>query len=170
MSKYAEVNNREKTLGENVLIIALIAVLMSSFLYYFFKQERQLTEVGFDAVARNFSASVLAIRALWFMDGQPDEIVLKETGKPSVTLKVNQQGWLDFDGKKEKCHKIWLALMTTELFFMNQPIAVLEIQTKMNDSDSIQNKSVTTCRYSLPSGESFDYNLSNGKVSVTSRR
>lgn len=169
MTKYAGVNNREKTLGENVLIIALIAVLMASFLYYFFKQERQLTEVGFDAVARNFSASVLAIRAQWFMDGQPDEIKLKESGKPSVTLKVNQQGWLDFDDDNEKCQKIWVALMATDLFFMNQPIAVLEIQTHSTESKAINNKFVTICRYSLPTGESFDYNLVNGKVSVNNR-
>lgn len=163
--KRAEGSNRGKTLGENVLIIALIAVLMTSFIYYFFKQEQQITEVGFDAVARNFSASVLAIRAQWFMDGQPDEIILKEKDKPNVILKINSQGWIDVDDKNEKCKKIWFALMTTDLYFMNQPIAVLEINTKKSTTNQEEYKITKTCRYTLPSGVSFDYDMQNGKVS-----
>lgn len=170
MANNAGVNSREKTLGENVLIIALIAILMSSFLYYFFKQEQQLTEVGFDAVARNFSSSVLAIRAQWFMDGQPDEIILKERDKANITLKVNNQGWIDFKDEKEKCHKIWFILMTTDLYFMNQPIAVLEINTTMNGNHQSDKKLINTCRYSLPSGASFDYDMASGKVSEITKR
>ena len=165
MARQAELNSREKTLGENVIIIALIAVLMSSFLYYFFKQEQRLTEVGFDAVARKFSASVLAIRAQWFMDGQPNEIILKEKDKPNVTLRVNRKGWIDFEDKKERCQKIWLILMTTDLYFMNQPIAVIEINNRTNDMNGTANNVLNTCRYSLPTGESFDYYLNSGKVS-----
>jgi hypothetical protein len=165
MANQAESNSREKTLGENVIIFALIAILMSSFLYYFFKQEQRLTEVGFDAVARKFSSSVLAIRAQWFMDGQPDEIIIKEKNKPNVTIKVNHKGWIDFNDEKERCQKIWQALMTTDLYFMNQPIAVIEINNVENGSNYTEIKVLNICRYSLSTGESFDYYLSNGKVS-----
>jgi hypothetical protein len=165
MTNQAESNSREKTLGENVIIIVLIATLMASFLYYFFKQEQRLTKVGFDAVARKFSSSVLAVRAQWFMDGQPDEIILKEIDKANVTLKLNSKGWIDFEGEKERCQKIWLSLMTTDLYFMNQPIAIIEINSKKNGANGIEIKMLNTCRYSLPTGESFDYYLGNGKVS-----
>ena len=169
MAKQAAVNSREKTLGENVIIIALITVFMSSFLYYFFKQEQRLTEVGFDAVARSFSSSVLAIRAQWFMDGQPDEVILKEKDKPNIALKVNHKGWVSYKDEKENCQKIWHALMTTDLYFMNQPIAVIGIHKNVNDvnseMNSEENTSINACRYSLPTGESFDYNIKKGKVS-----
>lgn len=165
MSRQSDVNGREKSLGENVIIIALIAVFMTSFLYYFFKQEKRLTEVGFDAVARNFSSSVLAVRAQWFMDGQPDEIILKEKDKPNVTLKVNHKGWVDFKDENESCQKIWFTLMTTDLYFMNHPIAVIEIRNKGGSAQGKESHEVNICRYSLPTGESFDYHILNGKVS-----
>ncbi|MCO4799929.1 MAG: hypothetical protein KC484_11960 [Colwelliaceae bacterium] len=160
MANQTELNSREKTLGENVIIIALITVLMASFLYYFFKQEQRFTEVGFDAVARNFSSSVMAVRAQWFMDGQPDEVVLKEKDQPTLVLKVNNKGWIDFSGEKDSCQKIWQTLMATDLSFLNQPIVVVEIKNELQGN--IKN----ICRYSLSSGESFDYQIETGKVTA----
>lgn len=170
MSRQSDVNGREKTLGENVIIIALITVFMSSFLYYFFKQEQRLKEVGFDAIARKFSASVLAVRAQWFMDGQPDEVILKEQGKPNITVTVNRKGWVDFKSDNENCQKVWFTLMTTDLYFMNHPIAVIEISNNANVTNDKENHGVNMCRYSLPTGESFDYYLNNGKVSEITTR
>lgn len=159
MANQTELNSREKTLGEYVVIIALITVLMASFLYYFFKQEQRFTEVGFDAVARNFSSSVMAVRAQWFMDGQPNEVVLKEKDQPTITLKVNHKGWIDFSGEVDSCQKVWHAIMATELSFMNQPIVVVGIKNELKGNINI-------CRYSLSSGETFDYQIETGKVTA----
>ncbi|MEW6989172.1 hypothetical protein AADZ91_00670 [Colwelliaceae bacterium 6441] len=170
MSNQAELNSREKTLGENVVIIVLIAILMSSFLYYFFKQEQQLTTVGFDAMARKFSSSVMGIRAQWYMDGQPDEVIIKENHQSTVVLKVNKNGWVDL-GNEHNCQKIWLAIMATELSFMNQPIAVLSINSATKGEGNKNTRYVgNVCRYSLPSGESFDYQLETGTVSEVTIR
>ena len=172
MSNNTEVNSREKTLAENVIIIALIAILMSSFLYYFFKQEKQLTQVGFDAVARSFSASIIGIRAQWFMDGQPKSFVLKENNRPSILIKVNKNGWLDYSDEKNNCQRVWQNAMSTGLNFMNQPIVVLEIkregkkETNNEISDDNENSWVKSCRFSLLTGESFDYQMDTGKVTA----
>jgi hypothetical protein len=48
---------------------------------------------------------------------------------------------------------------------MNQPIAVIEIYNKTNDANGIETTVLDTCRYSLSTGESFDYYLNSGKVS-----
>ena len=61
-------SKREKTLSENIIVIAVLGILMTSFVYYFFKDEQRLTHTGFDYVAQNFSSRVVALRAQWFMD------------------------------------------------------------------------------------------------------
>jgi hypothetical protein len=160
MSNQAEVNSREITLGENVIILTV--------LYYFFKQEKQISKVGFDAVARNFSASIIGIRAQWFMDGQPNTLVVKENNRPSIVIKVNKNGWLDYGGEKDNCYRVWQDAMSTNLSFMNQPIAVLEIKKEIKGE--MKDRFTYLCRFSLVNGEGLDYQMNTGKVSVVSMK
>lgn len=159
MTNQGEANSREKTLGENVVIISLIALLMGTFIYYFFKQEKQLTKVGFDSLAHNFSSKITAVRAQWFMDNQPLVIVVKEQGEIKKDIQVNSKGWVDYSNTNQNCENIWQAVMGTNLVFMNSPIAIVEIKDKKDRQKNL-------CRYSLPTGEYFDYLYSVGKVSL----
>ena len=158
MSNKSVLSRRGKTIGENILIVLLIAVLMAMFIYYFFKQEKQLTQVGFEAIANNFAANVTAIRAQWFMDGQPKQLLLKEKNATMLMLPMNKQGWVDSINAQAPCISVWKSIMASELVFMNQPIIVVEI---INEENSQKN----SCRYSLASGERFDYQPKTGKVS-----
>ncbi|WP_206485144.1 hypothetical protein [Thalassotalea sp. G2M2-11] len=161
MTRQGDANNREKTLGENIVMVVFIALLMSVFLYYFFKQEREFTQVGFDVVATNFSSKVTAIRAQWFMDNQPDTVLVKEPDGAILRIKVNERGWVDFTGFDDACQQIWRALVSDDFSFINQPVAVLMVQDSTNSLQS-------HCRFSLPSGEYFDYFFANGKVANAS--
>jgi len=163
MTRKSQSNKKEKSLAENVLIITLIASLMGTFIYSFFKQEQQLTQVGFNTLARNFSSKVTAIRAQWFMDKQPNMVRVREHASDNLIntvsqfISVNSKGWVDYLDDRQNCQKVWFAVMGNELTFMNTPIVVVEIK---NAQKRIKN----ICRYSLVSGESFDYQLASGKV------
>jgi len=158
MTKFAVVTKREKSLAENVVIIALLGLLMSSFIYYFFKQDKQITKVGFDNVASNFASRVTAIRAQWFMDGQPAIVSTKNNVTGVQHIRVNKKGWVDFGGEQLTCANIWQAVMDTELVFMKQPVVVLMLENNLKDRHVV-------CQYALPSGETFDYQMQTGKVS-----
>lgn len=156
MSEQSVANSREKSLGENMVIFSLIAIFMSAFIYYFFKQDEQITQAGFERIANNFSSKVMAIRAQWFMDRQPDTVSLKDNGIVE-NIKVNKKGWVDFGEDSQNCHKIWQVVISHELTFMNQQVIVIDIHHEANQLKS-------ACRYSLVTGEYFDYHLMSGKV------
>jgi len=164
MSRQSQANKKEKSLAENVLIVTLVACLMGTFIYYFFKHEKQLMHVGYNTLARNFSSKVTAIRAQWFMDNQPTLVIIKEGDKASRNISVNSKGWVDYLAERQNCQKVWLAVMENDLTFMNTPIVVVEIKHE-------QYRLKNVCRYSLVSGESFDYQIESGKVTeVTKKR
>lgn len=157
MSTQSDSNQREKTLGENIGIVLLFAIMMAIFIYYFFKQETQLTQVAFDRVANNFSAKIMAVRAQWFMDNQPKFVIIKDNENNTRHIEVNKSGWVDFQSNDQNCRQIWSVVTESELSFMNQPVIIVEI------NNDLEHK-LNVCRYSLPSGEYFDYYLTQGKV------
>lgn len=152
---------KEKKLSENLLIVGLIALLMSMFVTSFFKQEANINRVGFDAAAQKFLSNVISIRAQWHMDGKPTSLVLKEHNQPDVLVRVNEQGAVTFDEEANQCQKLWRFLMATDLKFMNENITVIEIT---NNFVKDEKKTKNICRYSMLSGESFDYHRDSGKV------
>ena len=149
-------SKREKTLSENIIVIAVLGILMTSFVYYFFKDEQRLTHTGFDYVAQNFSSRVVALRAQWFMDNQPNKIKVADT--KADLIQVNRRGWVDYLNETQSCEKSWRAAMDTELVFLKQPITVKQLE-------KTDQRKFRACRYSLPSGEYFDYQMATGKVS-----
>ena len=84
MSRNSVIVKREKTLAEQIITVVMVAILMAGFLYYFLRQEGQLTKVGFETVATNFAATVSTIRAQWYMDKQPRIVLLKEQDLVSI--------------------------------------------------------------------------------------
>ena len=88
----------EKSLTEIIVVIVLVALLMASFIFYFFKQQGQITRAGFESIAQVFSARVTGIRAQWFMDSQPDVVNLKSNqvqpdGGRVLKVHVSSQQW-----------------------------------------------------------------------------
>lgn len=160
MSRNSVIVKREKTLAEQIITVVMVAILMAGFLYYFLRQEGQLTKVGYETVATNFASKVSTIRAQWYMDNQPRIVLLKEQGKQQSIRKisVNKNGWVDNNSTNSNCFIIWQQVMDSPLEFMNKPIVALQI-IKNTDNNT------RSCRYMLASGEYFQYNLDNGKVS-----
>jgi len=172
MTRQQVSEKKGKTMAENLIIVVMLGLLMASFIYYFFKQEAHFTKVGFDAVANSFSARVTGIHAQWFMDNQPLWVIIKETthvngDSDNIRVKVNSAGWVDIPAAdylnvENGCQLIWQQVLATPMVYMKQPISAVLVNIRANTA---RQQEIRLCQYSLPSGEYFEYQPSNGKVS-----
>tara|TARA_R110000744_G_scaffold76431_8_gene151474 strand:- start:5038 stop:5544 length:507 start_codon:yes stop_codon:yes gene_type:complete len=152
----------EKSLTEIIVVIVLVALLMASFIFYFFKQQGQITRAGFESIAQVFSARVTGIRAQWFMDSQPDVVNLKSNqvqpdGGRVLKVQVNKSGWVDTNNEALSCQIIWQYVMEAPLLYMKEPVGAVLVE--------YESQVEPYCQYSLSSGEYFTYHRNNGKVS-----
>jgi hypothetical protein len=151
----------ERSLGEVVVVIVLVALLMTSFIFYFFKHQGQLTRAGFESVSHVFSARINGIRAQWFMDSQPKFVVIEsnqnDKRKTELKVPVNRKGWVDVQNSALRCQSIWQYVMESPLVYMKQPVGAVLMTPRGDEIASY-------CQFSLPSGEYFTYQNDNGKV------
>ncbi|ASP46312.1 hypothetical protein [Cognaticolwellia beringensis] len=152
----------EKSLTEIIVVIVLVALLMASFIFYFFKQQGQITRAGFESIAQVFSARVTGIRAQWFMDSQPNVVNLKSNqvqpdGGRVLKVQVNKSGWVDTNNEALSCQIIWQYVMEAPLLYMKEPVGAVLVEH--------ESQVEPYCQYSLSSGEYFTYHRNNGKVS-----
>jgi hypothetical protein len=164
-------DGKGKSVAVNLIIIALIGVLMATFIYYFFKQEQHITRAGFNSVANTFSARVTGVRAQWFMDNKPKWVLIKESTvingeRLNNRIAVNSAGWIDVSSENESsnenhCQKIWQQVLSTPMVYSKQPISAVLVNVNIKGGK----RKGHLCQYSLPSGEYFEYQPSNGIVS-----
>lgn len=167
MTSLQVAEKKEKSLAEILMVIVVVALLMASFIFYFFKNQGQLTRVGFESIAQVFSARVNGIRAQWFMDKQPHLVKVKLSnqladGSDEVKVPVNNKGWVDAGSSGLSCQEIWRFVMASPLVYMKQPIGAVLVGPK--------DEKMNYCQYSLSSGEYFTYYRHNGKVSEVQLR
>jgi hypothetical protein len=148
MSSLQVAQKSEKSLTEILVMVVLVAVLMASFIFYFFKQQGQISQAGFSSIAQVFSARVNGIRGQWFMDLKPRFVSLASNqvqpdGGLLMQVPVNKLGWVDSQDQA--------------LLYMRVPISAVLVEQ--------QKQVLPYCQYSLPSGEYFTYQRHNGKVS-----
>ena len=168
MTRQLVADKKEKTLAEQIVVIALVAIFMTSFIYYFFKQESQLTSTGFNAIAKQFAVQVTTIRAQWYMDKQPNIVVisrleLNNNNDENSHISVNKKGWVDVKVQSLACEKIWHYVVNAPMSFIKNPVIAIEVKRKSTPFGRI-------CQYSLASGLYFEYKSYNGKVSDVSIR
>jgi hypothetical protein len=152
----------EKSLTEILVVVVLVAILMASFIFYFFKQQGQINQAGFSSIAQVFSARVNGIRAQWFMDLKPRFVSLASNqtqpdGGLIIQVPVNKLGWVDSHDEALLCQMIWHYVMEAPLLYMKDPIAAVLVEQ--------QKQVLPYCQYSLPNGKYFTYQRHNGKVS-----
>jgi hypothetical protein len=152
----------EKSLTEILIVVVLVASLMASFIFYFFKQQGQISQAGFSSIAQVFSARVNGIRGQWFMDLKPRFVRLASNqiqpdGGLMAQVPVNQWGWVDTHDQALPCQMIWHYVMEAPLLHMRAPISAVLVEK--------QKQVLPYCQYSLPNGEYFTYQRHNGKVS-----
>jgi competence protein ComGC len=164
MSHNKNVEKREKSMAEFVVVIIIFAILMKIFISYFSEQEEHITTTGFTAIAQNFNNTIMVVRAQWFMDKQPSIVWLATLNKKDkVMITVNKHGWLDMpkdtinETKITPCEYIWQFAVTIPMQLMKLSIASIELRDEtMGDFHH--------CRYLLPSGQFFEYHSETGQV------
>lgn len=148
----------ERPLAKTLVLVTMLAVLMSIFLHYFFKNEDLLRESGFNQVAQLFNSKVNMVRSQWMMDKQPVWVEVKSYDDDGEAhqqkVKVNKRGWIDSEATQTKCNEIWRDTMESPMIFLNLPISAI----------LINEESQSYCRYQIESGEYFLYFPINGKV------
>ena len=162
MTSLQVANKSEKSLTEILVVVVLVGSLMASFIFYFFKQQGQISQAGFSSIAQVFSARVNGIRGQWFMDLKPRFVHLASNqiqpdGGLMLQVPVNKWGWVDSHDQALSCQMIWHYVMEAPLLYMKDPIAAILVEQ--------QKQVLPYCQYSLPSGEYFTYQRHNGKVS-----
>lgn len=163
MTSLQVAEKKEKSLTEVLLVITLVGLLMTAFIYYFFKHQGQLTQTGFQSLANVFSARVNGFHAQWFMEKQPKFIFVNSynsqgNDENKMPIPMNDNGWIDTHEPALYCQKIWQFVIEAPLIYMNEPISAVLIEDK---SDNVSHY----CRYGLRTGEFFTYHSFTGKVS-----
>jgi len=154
------IEKKEKSRAEFIAIIAMVAILMAIFILYILPQKQRLTNAGFTSLAQNFNSNIIAVHALWLMDKQPEIVQVSSLNKQEKqNVPVNKKGWVDVSDSTQACEKIWQLVMLTPLNLMKYNISVLELRENKKNEPLFHH-----CRYILSSGEFFDYDSLNGKV------
>ncbi len=160
----SNVEKKEKSLAEFVVIVALVGVMMAIFIKFYLKNESQFTQAGFVAIAQGFNTKVNTVHAQWMMDKQPNTVYLASlNSEKKQAIPVNKFGWIDAQQTQLACETIWQLVMELPISEMKFPISAIEVRTSstknMNDSTNSE------CRYVIVDGSYFQYNRAKGKVS-----
>jgi len=90
-------------------------------------------------------------------------------------IKLNKNGWVINDNKNRQllpCQQVWQQVMNTKMTFSKQLISAVQVQQKAEVGKSINDpkryygvKKSLVCRFGIASGQFFNYNSRNGRVS-----
>lgn len=164
------INKREKSLGEIVLVVLLFSILMATFIHYFFKSETQINQVGFANLANNFSSQIILIHSKWLMDGKPVQVKVTENNllksrKKIKFISVNKKGWVNSKALNLSCTDIWQNVMSMPMFYAKKPVSAVQLQRHVDvNKKTLNEQQQIICRFSIESGQFFEYYSKNGKV------
>ncbi|QOL26748.1 hypothetical protein LP316_05465 [Thalassotalea sp. LPB0316] len=151
---------KETWLSEFMLIIAVIGILVASFIKYFGKNEDDFNHAGLKRMANTFSSKVNLVHGQWLMDDQPSIVRLRTKdvdGNDIIELiHVNNKGWIASRSRQLDCFDIWQQAMDTPLNFMNETIAVI-VLNRHDENEQV-------CRYALSTGSYLEYSPKTGQV------
>lgn len=160
MSGELATQKKETWLGEFMIIIAVLGILVASFIMYFSDSEDEFNSAGLKRMANSFSSKVNVVHSQWMMDNQPNVVRLRTKdveGKDIVeAITVNKSGWIDSTSEQIDCFDIWQLAMDTPLNFMNETIAVVALNR--------HDENIQVCRFSLSTGSYFEYAPRTGRV------
>jgi hypothetical protein len=94
--------------------------------------------------------------------------------KNQRVIKLNKNGWVINDNKNRQllpCQQVWQQVMNTKMTFSKQLISAVQVQQKTKVDTKINYpkryygvKKSLVCRFSIATGQFFNYNSINGRV------
>jgi hypothetical protein len=161
------VEQREKSLAEQIVVITLVAVMMAVFIWFFFKNEKSVVDTGFRHLQGQFSSQVSLIHSQWILSGKPVQLTMKlslnDNSHHSQPIYVNKQGWVTSLDDQLMCEDIWRQVMGIPLVYMKQPISAISVE-RIVVSEQQKMVKEKICRYSIVNGTYFEYNPLTGKI------
>lgn len=158
MTATAQIEKREKSVVEMLVVIMLFSTLMAIFINRFMAHQEQIASAGVEVIANNFFSKVNVVRSQWFMDKKPTIVTLVTMNdREKSQIPVNQWGWVDTNTERLACEKIWQLVLATPMEFMQAPVSVIEIKSSTEEQARV-------CQYNFSNGMFFEYHSLTGQV------
>lgn len=149
-------DKREKSWYENIIIVVVIAILMTSVITWYLKSEDNFKQAGYNALAATFFSRLTIIRSQWFMDNKPKYVSVNNNDNSDIY--TNKNGWVDSPKRKLACQHIWEQVMESPLSYGNQPISVIEVFDKSLSYQRV-------CQFVNGNDQVIEYNATIGEIS-----
>lgn len=162
---YDETVSAQRRMYISIISTLVFAILMGAFIVYFYEGEPNLKGQILFQRGDQLEDAAITSHWQWQAEGRPQRIILvhynsngKETDRSPVLM--NQAGWPEVKPSSEGCQKLWQMLL-------HQPMEVdgfrVRGEYEPGDDDEKQGSSAY-CRFSLSSGDYFDYAINRGDV------
>ncbi|MCE0555806.1 MULTISPECIES: hypothetical protein [unclassified Motilimonas] len=140
--------------GFKELMIAIMLLLVSCFIYFSQQQQSAINETSFALSANLFAQTSAEVHLQWLREGKP-----KQLNWRSKTVFVNSHGWPESIAANKNglnCALLWQGLLDTDMLINNEPIQV-KVLGDINGRDS-------GCLYYLPEQSGFEYWAKTGLI------
>ena len=159
----AEGEQRKMYIG--IVSTLVFAILMATFIIYFYESEPNLKGQILHQRGEALEDAAITSHWQWQAEGRPQRIILvhynsdgKETDRSPVAM--NLAGWPEVNASSEGCQRVWQMLL-------HQPMEVdgFRVRGEFYDESQGEGRADNSyCRFSLSSGDYFDYAIFRGDV------
>ena len=160
-----------RTLFINIVILVVFVGLLTSFIFYFNKNEPDLKKVTMEALADQFTKSVNNAHWQWQAEGRPSIVMviqyearldnnqdLVEKSRRPITM--SHLGWPRVEPTSEGCGKLWRMVL-------NVPLEVegFRVYPEFYDGVALSGNALDgKCRFRVSVGPQFEYKIYTGQV------
>lgn len=161
-----------KTIYTKIVILVLFVTVMTSFIFYFNKNEPDLKLLTLQSLAEQFGKSVTNAHWQWQAEGRPSMVMLIHY-EPKMTdskeliekdrrpIRMSHLGYPRTEPTSEGCGKLWQMVLNMPLEIDGFKVYP-EFYNGVNQSDNALD---AKCRFRLSVGPYFDYQVYTGQVS-----
>ncbi|MCY7295271.1 hypothetical protein [Alteromonas sp. a30] len=158
-------SDQSQRLFMGLVIFIIIAIFMSTLVWYVSESEPEVNKVAMNVAADSFTTSVVNAHWQWRAEGNPNRIILieynraqQEVDRRPVTM--SHLGWPKVEPSREGCEQLWKSILGLPLKIQGFKVKAnyyngLDVSGKILDS---------FCRFSIAVGPYFDYKVYTGVV------
>ncbi|WP_438864660.1 hypothetical protein [Neptunicella sp.] len=168
MNKNEAADENLRSLFSNIVVVLLVLIVMGSLVSYFYRSEPDLKKLAMGKLADSFAKSVVNAHWQWQAEGNPPRVLLvqynaegKEVNRSPIPM--SHLGWPKATPNRQGCEQLWRAVLDVPMTVNNFHVIADYFDGVQNDDDALQ----SMCRYRLPTGPYFDYQIYTGKVLKT---
>lgn len=172
MDRNQSAQESTRTLFINILILVVFVGLLTSFIFYFNKNEPDLKRVAMETLAEQFTKSVNNAHWQWQAEGRPSLVMVIEyeprlgnnqdlIEKDRRPITMSHLGWPRVEPTSEGCGKLWGMVLDVRL-----EVEGFKVYPEYFDGVELSGNALDAkCRFRMSVGPQFEYNIYTGQVS-----